>query len=957
MKALLLFLVALLSAMVACSQPNPLLQVESYQLDNGFTVLLNADSTASRVYGAVMVNAGAKQELPEATGMAHYLEHLLFKGTKTLGTKDYAQEQPHLDSINRLYERLAATEDPTQQAQLQQDINAQAQAAAQFGLPNEFDRLLRNIGGTGINAFTSYEMTFYHNSFPSHEIERWLDLYATRFSDPVFRSFQSELEVVYEEKNRAMDNLERKFTDALDQAVYPNLPYGQWPVLGTVAHLKKPSLLKMYDFFEKHYVAGNMALILTGNFDAEVVKPMIEARFGPWEATPAPTTELPPLEPLTGRVVKKVRITPIKAGALSWQTVPLNHPDRLAMDLCEYLLFNQDETGLINQLQLDRELLFVVGYGDQYLDAGAFNVIFAPKPIIQSLGNVRGKIEAAIGQIKQSDISEAVFLAARNALVVDYQSQLEDLGSRGRLIGQAFNQGVTWEEFLAYPERIQRVTLAQVAAVAQRYLGDHRVELISRTGFGKAPKLDKPPYQPVTTDQNGRSPYAEQFAQIPSQPFEPRYLDFDEDLQRQQLPGGHQLLRSPNPLNDLFSLTIRWQKGRLHDPDLPLVADLLGYAGAGDLSLAALKQRLTTLGCTYRFDVGDNTFVLTLNGPEASLTEAVALMGSLTRHPQADQQTLKLVLDARKTERKLDRESPSTMARALINYGLYGEHSEYLLRPSLSDVKKVSVTALLATYEQVISQTQAEITYVGQTPVPALVALLTEQLPLAQAGQAMPYQYRAAKVPARPRVLIIDDKKAVQSQIYFYVPGLSTDATDYATVEAFNQYFGGGFSGLVTQEIREYRSLAYATGASYNLPPQPGKPGRLIGYVGCQADKTLEAIGVMQGLISDLPLKPERMPDLQRSLQMEVVTNYPDFRDIPDQIRAYERQGYASDPNRAAYAAYPSLTMEELAAFHQQAIQGRPGVITIYGNTRRFDLDQLKAFGEVEVLKLKEVWH
>jgi zinc protease len=956
MKFLLSLLSVLLSANLLTAQPNPLLRTETYQLDNGLTVMLNPDSTASRVYGAVMVNAGAKHELPEATGMAHYLEHLLFKGTRTMGTLDYAAEKPHLDSINRLYERLAVTEDPARQAQLQAQINEQAKAASQYGLPNEFDRLLRGIGGTGINAFTNHEMTFYHNSFPAHEVERWLDLYATRFDQPVFRSFQSELEVVYEEKNRAMDDMGRKFFERLRALLYPNLPYGQWSVLGKVEHLKKPSLIQMYDFFERHYVPGNMALILTGNFDPAAVKPLIEARFGAWEAKPVPRTERSPLQAIEGRQVEKVRITPIKVGTLSWQTVPIGHPDRVAMDLCEYLLFNQDESGLLNQLKQQGDLMFVFGTNDRYLDAGGFHLILVPKPIIQPLRGVRRKVLEVIEQVKQGQISEEAFLAARNALAVDFQAQLENLERRGRLMGRAFNQGVSWEEYLRYPERLQAVSLEEVAAVAQRYLGEDRVELISRTGFAKPTKLAKPPFEPVTTDQKGQSAYAQHLDTLPSQPFAPRYLDFETDVQRRQLPGGHELWHKSNPLNDRFTLSLSWQKGTLHDPRLSLVADLLSFTGTEALPLDALKQRFASLGCSYGVSAGENTFTVRLSGREAQLEPALILLGQWLDKPVAEpEKTMDLVYSELRTERKLEEESPSTMGRALINYAIHGEHSPYLTRPDLKEVKQTAASELLANFTALTDQVAAQLTFVGQTPVEVLEPWLRTHLPLAQAGQAVPFQLREQRIPAKPRILVVDNKKAVQSQVYFYVPGVPMDPADYPQVQAFNDYFGGGFSGIVLQEIREYRSLAYSARSSYNLPALVGEPGRLIGYLGCQADKTLDAIGVMHGLIQDLPLKADRLPSLRRSLQMEVVTQFPDFRAVPGRIRAYERQGFRSDPNRAAYAAYSELEMDDLAAFHQKAIADRPYLITIYGDTRRIDLEALAAYGEVEILKAPDI--
>jgi len=955
MRPLFTLLLLLAGLPHAFAQTNPALQVESYQLENGLTILLNPDPTASKVFGAVMVNAGAKHESPEATGMAHYLEHLLFKGTETMGSMNYEAEKPHLDSINRLYEQLAATESTEQQAVLQQRINEQAKAASQYGLPNEFDRLLRSIGGTGINAFTSYEMTFYHNSFPAHEIERWLDLYATRFDNPIFRSFQSELEVVYEEKNRAMDDIQRKFTERMDALLYPNLPYGQWTILGKVEHLKKPSLIKMYEFFEKHYVPGNMALILSGNFAPELVKPMISARFGLWEARPVPQLDLPQLQPIQGTLTEKIRITPIKVGTMSWQTVPDKHPDRVAMDLCEYILYNDDETGMLNQLELQGDVMFSFGYGDWNMDAGGFNLIFVPKPFIQPLKGVKRKALAIIKEVQEGKVSEAFFLAAKNALAVDFQRSLENLDSRGRLIGRAFNMGLSWEEYVSYPDRLKEVSLAQVAEVARKYLGENRVEIISRTGFGKPPKLDKPPFEPVTTDQNGSSPYAETFQSIDPQPFAPRFLDFRKDAQRGILTGGHELWIHPNPLNNLFSLSISWKKGRLADPNLPLAANMMDYAGTPDKNRKELRQAFASLGCGYDISSNNNYVTVTLSGQEENLAPALELLGQWLANPIPQPNVIDLLYNQERTARKLEEESPRTMGRTLVNYGLFGDQSFYLTRMPLEDIKQASADDLVSTFQKLVGEYRTRINFEGNTPYRALESLLQENLPLAAKGKAESYTSVSPLVPKRPRILVLNDKKAVQSHVYFYVPGIEMDQADYPEVSAFNEYFGGGFSGLVLQEIREYRSLAYSAGASYNQPLQSGESGQMIGFIGCQADKTGEAIKVMHELITDMPLKAERMENLRRSLQMKVVTSFPDFRSTIGQIQSYEQQGYPSDPNQAAYEAYETMNMEDIQAFYQKAIQGRPYVITIYGDTSRFDLDQLQEIGEIEVVDLKTV--
>ncbi|MEM6348980.1 MAG: pitrilysin family protein, partial [Bacteroidota bacterium] len=557
-KLLLVCLTLALLGPPSYAQENSVLAVESYRLTNGLTVFLNQDSTANRVFGAVMVNAGAKHEDPSATGMAHYLEHLLFKGTEHFGTSDFEKEKPHLDSINVLYERLAQAQADDERESIQLLINEQALAASAYGLPNEFDKMLKSIGGTGINAFTNMEMTFYHNSFPGHEINKWLDLYAARFQNPIFRSFQSELEVVYEEKNRAMDNFQRKIGEEMQRQIFPNIPYGQWTVLGKIEHLKNPSLIRMYQFFEENYKAGNMALILSGNFDPAFVKPIIEEKFNKLPAGTVEKLVLDQPTPFKGTEVAKKRMTPVKASFEGYHTVGNNHPDRLALDVVEYLLFNGAETGYLNQLMTSNQITYSGVIPMTFNDAGGLVVFYVPKIVGQSLGKAERLVEAQLDKLREGEFSDEMLAAAKNELAQSFSSNLENVTERGIMIGRAFNQGKSWEDFIAYPQKLDLVRREDVLRVAKQYLGKDRIRVISRTGFAKGTKLEKPNYKPIVTEQKEQSDYYAEFEAIPALPFQPRFLDFEHDVAQIKMQGGHQLLVANNPINDLFELEIKF---------------------------------------------------------------------------------------------------------------------------------------------------------------------------------------------------------------------------------------------------------------------------------------------------------------------------------------------------------------------------------------------------------------
>lgn len=939
----------------ASAQVSPILQVRSYKLDNGFTVFLNEDPTAPKVFGAVMVNAGAKQESPDATGMAHYLEHLLFKGTQTMGTTDYALEKPHLDSIVMLYDQLATQTTPEGKAGIQQAINAQALKASVYGLPNEFDKLLRSIGGTEINAFTNYEMTFYHNSFPAHEMEKWLDLYASRFQNPVFRSFQSELEVVYEEKNRSMDNFTTKIFEKFQTMLFPTLPYGQWPVIGTVEHLKNPSLSKMYAFYNRHYVPGNMALILSGNFKSADVMPLIEKKFGGVKSVPYTPVEFPAPPAFVGIHTEYVKYTPIKVGLIGYQTAPKNDADRIALDICEHLLYNGAETGYLNRLQTNGEIMYCGAFPIVYNDAGGAFLFYVPKILSQSIEDAEQKVLGTFSLLRDGKFSDEELAAAKNNIIKSFEQNLENVEYRGIMIGEAFNSGITWEEHLRYPEKINNITRGDVVRVAQKYYGQNYVRLISNPGFPKNPKLEKPGYKAVVTEQKGQSAYAARFVTLPSLPFTPKFVRFDSDVRQASFGGGHRIYATQNPVNDLFYMEIRFRSGKFDNPMLETAAQFMNYCGAGKYNLDELKKAFGDIGCTYSVDCDDNYLSIHLEGKNGSFIPALELANLLVLDPKPGPKAKELLLSSTQTDRKLERRDPNSMGQAVYNYAMYGKQSPWLKRNTEAQIKAYTSEQLVAAFQNVARKYSADVLYTGRGNMADLSQEIPFRLALTKTPLADEFKANNAAVPDKNIIYFVNDKKAVQSQVYFYVSGNPFRPEHYADVMAFNEYFGGGFSGLVLQEIREYRSLAYATAGRYTVPPVPGKTARLTAFVGCQADKTVEAVEVMVSLIKDMPIKEERMADLKQALRVKAGNQFPEFRELCATVYNYQRSGYTEDPNRAAYEYFDGYSSEKLKSFYGQFIKGRPYVITIYGDKSRIRPEKLKALGEVVEISVKEI--
>ena len=307
-KTLTIILVGILLALLIFNQTKEMKKIENryetakndplnarvYTLDNGLKVYLTAYADAPRVQTNIAVRAGSKNDPEDATGLAHYLEHMLFKGTDIYGSLDFSAEKPMLEKIESLYEeyRTIDMDDTANRERVWRQIDSVSGEAAKYAIANEYDKMVTGLGAKGTNAYTSNEKTVYINDIPSNQIEKWLKLEAERFRYPVFRLFHTELEAVYEEKNISLDNDGRKMFEALMDNLFPTHQYGQQTTIGTIPHLKNPSLTEIRKYFNKYYVPNNMAICLSGDFDYDETIRLINKYWGSFERKEDPTFEV-----------------------------------------------------------------------------------------------------------------------------------------------------------------------------------------------------------------------------------------------------------------------------------------------------------------------------------------------------------------------------------------------------------------------------------------------------------------------------------------------------------------------------------------------------------------------------------------------------------------------------------------------------------------------------------------
>ncbi|WP_418550679.1 M16 family metallopeptidase [Parabacteroides goldsteinii] len=941
------------------AQNTKALEVKEHKLKNGLTVWLNEDHSQPKVFGAVVVKAGAK-DCPD-TGIAHYFEHMMFKGTDKIGTVDYDAEKTLLDSIALKYDELAATEDEAARSQIQKEINELSIRSSDYVIPNEFNRLISKYGGSGLNAATSYDATIYFNTFSPQYMSQWAEINSERLLNPVFRLFQSELETVYEEKNMYGDFIGGPVMDRLLARYFAPHPYA-YPIIGSTKNLKNPRLTEMRKFFEEYYVASNMGLILSGDFDTEAVLPVLEKTFSRIRPGEAPKHDIVALPPFKGKEKMKIKfpVPLVKAMGMGFRGVPANHEDQVALAVAVNMLNNANGTGFLDKLMVDRKIMASMAMNESMNEAGILAVAVIPKLMFQTYGGAEKLVWKEINRVKEGDFSDEIFNSLKQEQRRQYASNLENIDSRARIMMSLYSQGKSWEDYLQEVSGIDALTKEDVVRVARKYFSENYLCVTKTTGKYPKDNLTKPDFSPIVPkNSEAFSEYAKQLEQLPVQEVKPRFIDFQKDVETVSLTPLATLYATANPVTDIFTLNLVYQVGTLEQPKLMHLANYLQFLGTDSLSFHEFRTRLQVLGSTISFDATDKQFFMRITGFDKHFKETVQLAGDFIRHVKADDKQIRQVINDAKVTEKAFFESSDNIANALLEKVKYGEQSRFLTKLSLSEVKKLKGKELLDAFVQV-RQTECDLLYCGTLPVAQVREEIEAFLPLKEITVAVnaPY-HRDAKKYDKPTVYFMDMPTASQSIVYGYAKGeVTDDAWSRHAARLFSVYFGGDMSSLMFQEIREFRSLAYRVSGRYILPPHnlEGKAGEFVTMLSTQSDKTLDALGIMNSLIHEMPEKEERISTVKQSIVNQVNNDFPSFREVPEKVAGFRRNGFDNDPSEALLSGISDMDMKDIIRFYRHNVRLKPVVYVIVGNSRRIDMKQLETYGNVIRLRKKDIY-
>ena len=959
---LLLLTVCLSVALSGCSRyetvPGDAQQTRIYTLDNGLKLFMSVNKEQPRIQTYIAVKVGSKNDPSETTGMSHYLEHIMFKGTEQFGTVDYAAEKPMLDEIERLFEVYRKTTDEAQRLAIYRQIDSVSFEASKLAIPNEYDKLMAVIGATGTNAWTSDDETVYTEDIPSNQIDNWARIQADRFRHLVVRGFHTELETVYEEKNMTLTRDSDKVWEAIAKSLYPHHPYGQQTTIGTQEHLKNPSITNIKKHLANYYVPNNIAICVSGDFEPDEMVAAVEKYFGDWKPSPdIPELKYEPEAPITTPVVREVYGLEAENIALAWRLPGARDLKTAAVAEIASSIFSNGQAGLVDlDINQQQKALGVYGGFQSQPDYGSFLAMGSPKEG-QSLEELRDLILAEVAKLRNGDFDDELIPATVNNIKLSKMRQLESNSARARQYVDAFINGIPWRDACRELDRLAAVTKEDVVAFAREYLGENAYAVIyKRQGEDTTvQKISAPKITPIVTNRDKTSAFLTEIQNTQVKPIEPVFVDFSRDMSRFTLAPGAEVLYKHNDINDIFTLNGVYNCGTQQDPALAVAFEYLSYLGTPEMSSEQIASRMYALGCSYGAGAGDFQSSFSVRGLSENMAEALRIVEDLVMHAAPDEAVLaNLKTDLLKSRANAKRSQGSCSA-ALTDYIEYGP--EYIKASALSDASLMALTSeeLLAKVREVFGKGH-ELLYYGPMAEAELKTALAENHYVAEGAQMLPELHATLQTTPKDRVVLVQyDAKQLQYTQYSD-RGERFDPAHAADLALFNEYFGSGMNAIVFQEMREARGLAYTARARLAAPLYADDTYSFTAYIATQNDKLRQAGEAFEQIINEMPESEAAFSVARDALLSRLRTQRTTGMNVLRSYQACRRLGLSEPTSKAVFEQVQNMTLQDVVNTQRKWIRDRHYTHAILGDIQDMDGQYLSTLGPVQKVSLEEIF-
>ena len=925
--------------------------VRIYKLNNGLTVYLAQNDDAPRIQTYIPVRTGSNNDPSDNTGLAHYLEHMMFKGTSKLGTLDWEKEKVLLDQISDLYEQHKAEQNPEKKKEIYRKIDEISQEASQYAIANEYDKIISYLGATGTNAHTWLDETVYKNNIPNNELEKWLKIEKERFSGLVLRLFHTELESVYEEFNRAQDNDVRLVNYALMEALFPKHPNGQQTTLGKSEHLKNPSMKAIHQYFNDFYVPNNMAMVLVGDLDFEETILLVDEYFGKFEYKELPKKEKIIEEPQTEIVERIVKSPSAPRLNIAWRTDSYGTKEEHLAEIVAQILSNSGEAGLLDlNINQKHKALRSYAYELGFKQYGLFSLMIVPKEN-QSLEEAEQLLLAEIEKVKNGDFPDWLIPAIINDMKLQKIRNLETADGLATALYGIYINDRTWEEELSEIEKFEKITKQDVVDFAQKFFQKNYVIVKKLRGENEnLIRVENPGITPVKINREAQSEFLTEILYEKSSEITPKFIDYKNIIEEAQI-GDKKISFVRNKYNHIAQLHLIYKIGTDHDKELFLAVQVLQYLGTSRFSADQLSQEFFKLGISNDFKTYDDQMIISLTGFEENLIKGFELLKHWITEVKPDDEvyesTIQLILESRNVAKK----DKSRIMTALSHYAKFGQNSRF--RDVIPE-EKLRATKVEHLTEKVKNLTQLpyEIFFYGKDfegfkeKIQPLLEKATLTIPKPKIYQELETQGK----------VFFTNYDMVQMEMSKIGRASQLNTENYGKINVFNEYFGRGLSSIVFQELRESKSLAYSAYVNYSTATYLDRHNYVVSYIGTQANKLHLAVDAMADLMQDLPQIPTQFNNAKNSALKQIASTRITRTNIFFNFLNLKKIGIDYDIREKIYHEIENLQLKDLTQFYHQEIKPISYNVAIMGKKENLDHSAIENLGDFQELSLEEIF-
>lgn len=926
-------------------------KVRIYTLKNGLKVYLAQNFDAPKIQTYIPVKTGSNNDPSDNTGLAHYLEHMMFKGTSKLATANWVKEKPLLKEISSLFEQHKAEQDPEKKKELYKKIDELSQEASKFAIANEYDKAISSLGATGTNAHTWLDETVYKNNIPNNELEKWLKIEKERFSELTLRLFHTELETVYEEYNRAQDNDARLVNYELMNALFPTHPNGQQTTLGKSEHLKNPSMVAIHKYFDEYYVPNNYAMVLVGDLDFEKTIKLVDEYFGTFKFKELPKKNLVTEEPMTKMIDRTVKSPSTPRLQIAWRTDSYGTKEARLAEMVAEILSNSGESGLIDlHINQSQKALRAMAYYTPFKKYGNFSLVIVPKNE-QSLEDGKKLLLDQIELVKKGDFPDWFLQAVINDMKIQRMKTYETADGLATALFGAYIGEQSWAQELNEIYEFEKISKEEIIKFATDFFKDNYVVIKKEKGVNsKLVRVENPEITPIKLNKDSQSVFLKDILKVKSSQSTPDFIDYAKAIKTEKIEGK-KVSFVENKYNDIARVYFIFPFGSDHDKELGLATQVLQYLGTDKLTAEKLKEEFFKLGISNDFKTSPDQLIISLSGLEENMPKGIQLLKNWLQNAKPDQQVyeknVKIILESREVAKK----DKGRIMAALSNYAKFGKVSRFtdiVSAERLNEIKSKEMTNKIKN----LLVMPYQIFFYGNN----FNEFKKYAKPFVEKESLKIPNKKIYPEPTTEGKVYFTNYDMVQTEMSKVAKAQNVKVKNFGKINVFNEYFGRGLSSIVFQEIRESKSLAYSAYVSYAANNELNHPDYVSTYIGTQANKLPQAVNAMDDLMKNLPQIENQFRNAKNSALKQIETGRIIRTNIFFNHLNLEKLGINYDIRKDMYAEIEKLTLAELTDFYNAEIKPLKYNTAIIGKKENLEVTAMSKMGDFLEVSLEEIF-